>query len=314
MKIFLTKLFLFIIICIALVTGMIYVSEVLINNKKEQLFALSSDTYLVFAGNSTVECSVDDRLIEHSINIAQAGEAYLYSYAKIKALLEENAYIRYVLISYSYADLLFEKEETWLLSDYFMKEKVQNYHYLLENQERVFLFKSNPEAYLNGLIKSVVKNLETIARSFFKDGSANSIPNFGGYKRLVRDKLSLDPGFETGTDEMVKRSTIQIRYLRMISDLCRQHSVKLILFNPPKHKSYKENVNPEVMQLWLDVRQSLSTDSLLDLSGFLMPDSCFGDMSHLNYRGASVFSHHLNEMLYPYPKGNENSTGIPADQ
>lgn len=303
---------LFILICTALVIGMTYVSDILLNTQKRALLNLSPDTYLVFAGNSTVECSVDDRLIDHSINIAQAGEAYLYSYAKIKALLKENPQIRYVFISYSYADLLFEKEETWLLSDYFMVEKVQNYHYLLESRERVFLFRSNPEAFLKGLVKSVVKSLGTVARSFLTESSENSIPNFGGYKRLVRDKLSIDPGIETGTDESVQQSTIQIRYLRMISELCQQHSVKLVLFNPPKHKSYKENVNHEVMQLWLDVRDSLPSDSLLDLSGFMMPDSCFGDLSHLNYRGARVFSHQLKELLYSDPKWNENTSVIPA--
>jgi hypothetical protein len=259
---------------------------------------------MVFAGNSTVECSVDDRLINHSINIAQAGEAYLYSYAKIKALLEENPHIRYVFISYSYADLLFEKEETWVLDDYFIVEKVRNYHYLLDKQEREFLVKRNPAAYLNGVIKSVIVNLETAARSFGKEGVSNSIPGFGGYKRLDRDKLSVDSGFETGGDEKVQHSIHQVRYLRMISEICRQHSVKLVLFNPPKHASYNDNVRPEIRQLWLDVRHSLPSDSLLDLSGFLMPDSCFGDLSHLNYRGASVFSQHLNEILDPDLKEN----------
>lgn len=291
-------------ITIALITAVIYVSDMLINIRRGQLLSISPDTYLVFAGNSTVECSVDDRLIYHSINIAQAGEAYLYSYSKIKALLENNAHIRYVFISYSYADLLIEKEETWLLSDYFMVEKVQNYHYLLDKQERVFLVKSNPAAYLNGLIKSVVKSLGTVARSLGTESSANFIPNFGGYKRLERDKLSVDPGLEAGWDQSVQQSTSQIRYLRMISELCQQHSVTLILFNPPKHKSYIENVNPEIRQLWLDTRNSLPSDSLLDLSGFLMPDSCYGDLSHLNYKGARVFSHHLNEKLNPNHQEN----------
>lgn len=291
-------------ITIALITAVIYVSDMLINIRRGQLLSISPDTYLVFAGNSTVECSVDDRLIYHSINIAQAGEAYLYSYSKIKALLENNAHIRYVFISYSYADLLIEKEETWLLSDYFMVEKVQNYHYLLDKQERVFLVKSNPAAYLNGLIKSVVKSLGTVARSLGTESSASFIPNFGGYKRLERDKLSVDPGLEAGWDQSVQQSTNQIKYLRMISELCQQHSVTLILFNPPKHKSYIENVNPEIRQLWLDTRNSLPSDSLLDLSGFLMPDSCYGDLSHLNYKGATVFSHHLNEKLNPIHQEN----------
>lgn len=299
MKTFLLKFFLFIVASLSLVTGMIFISDILIKNNKERLIQVSPEISLVFAGNSTVECSVDDRLINHSINIAQAGEAYLYSYVKIKALLEENPNIRYVLISYSYADLLIEKEETWLLSDYFMAEKVKSYHYLLDRDERVFLFKSNPEAYLNGVTKSVIKSLETVAKSFATKGNGNSIPGFGGYKHLERDKLFLDPGSETGRDENIQQSSYQIRYLRMISELCKQNSVKLVLFNPPKHRSYNETLNPAARQLWLDVRNSLPSDSLLDLSGFMMPDSCFGDLSHLNYRGARVFSQHLNEILQP---------------
>ena len=291
-----------------LVIGMIYLSEILIDNNRSRLLNINPDTYLVFAGNSTVECSVDDRLIDHSINIAQAGEAYLYSYAKIKALLEENPQIRYVFISYSYADLLFEKEETWILDDYFIVEKVRNYYYLLDRQERAFLVKSNPAAFLNGVIKSVIVNLEVVAKSFGKEGAGNSIPGFGGYKRLDRDKLSADPGSETGEDEKVLQSINQVRYLRMISELCRQHSVRLVLLNPPKHKSYNENLNPEIRQLWLDVRNSLPSDSLLDLSGFLLSDSCFGDLSHLNYKGARVFSRHLNEILIS--NHGENFKGI----
>lgn len=301
MRTFLQKVFLFMVLCITLVTGMVFLFDALINNRRDQLFTLNPDICLVFAGNSTVECSVDDRLIDHSINIAQAGEAYLYSYAKIKALLEANTHIRNVFISYSYADLLFEKEETWVLGDYFMVEKVKNYHYLLDRQERAFLVESNPAAYLNGVIKSVIVNLETAARSFGTAGLVNAIPSFGGYKRLDRDKLSLDPGSETGKDEKVLQSVTQIMYLRMISELCQQYSVKLVLLNPPKHKSYIENLNPEIRQLWLDVRNSLPSDSLLDLSGFMMPDSCFGDLSHLNYKGARVFSEYLNEILFSYP-------------
>lgn len=285
---------------------MVLLSDALINNRRNQLLTLNPGIYLVFAGNSTVECSVDDRLIGHSINIAQAGEAYLYSYAKIKALLDENPQIRYVFISYSYADLLIEKEETWVLDGYFIEEKVRNYHYLLDKQEKALLVKSNPSAYLSGVLKSVIVNLETVAKSFGKDGPGNSIPGFGGYKRLIRDKLSLDPGSKTGKDEKVMQSITQVRYLRMISELCRQQSVKLVLFNPPKHKSYIEKLNPEISQVWLDVRNSLASDSLLDLSGFLLPDSCFGDLSHLNYKGARIFSHHLNDLLSSDPGGKFN--------
>jgi len=304
MKTILLKLLLFAIIIASIVTGLILSSDYLINKRKDYFLKASPDTYFVFAGNSTVECAVDDRLISHSINIAQAGEAYLYSYAKIKALLENNDNIRTVFISYSYADLLIEKEETWLLSDYFMVEKVQYYNYILGRPEKRFLAESNPDAYFRGVVKSIVKSYETVLKSFGTTGYTNSIPNYGGYKRLERDKLDVDPGIEPEEGEVVLQSLHQIRYLKMISEFCHQRSVNLVLLNPPKHKSYNENVSPGVKQLWLEVHQSLSTDSLLDLSGFQMPDSCYGDLSHVNFRGARLFSSHLNEILNSESAGN----------
>jgi len=307
MKIILLKLLLFAIIIASMVTGLILSSDYMINKRKDYFLKTRPDTFFVFAGNSTVECAVDDRLIGHSVNIAQAGEAYLYSYAKIKALLENNENIRTVFISYSYADLLIEKEETWLYSDYFMVEKVQYYNYILGRPEKCFLVKSNPDAYFRGVVKSIVKSCETVLKSFGTTGQTNSIPNYGGYKRLERDKLDIDPGNVPGEEEIVLQSVHQIRYLKIISDLCHQSSVNLVLFNPPKHKSYNENVSPGVKQLWLEVRQSLSTDSLLDLSGFQMPDSCYGDLSHVNFRGARLFSRHLNEILNPESAGKSGS-------
>jgi len=196
MKTILLKLLLFAIIVASIVAGLILSSDYVINKRKDYFLKTSPDTHFVFAGNSTVECAVDDRLISHSINIAQAGEAYLYSYAKIKALLENNENIRTVFISYSYADLLIEKEETWLLSDYFMVEKVQYYNYILERPEKCFLAESNPDTYFRGVVKSIVKSLETVMKSFGTNGYKNSIPNYGGYKRLERDKLDVDPGIE----------------------------------------------------------------------------------------------------------------------
>lgn len=308
MKTILLKLLLFALIIASTVSVLILSSDYLINKRRDSFLKISPDTYFVFAGNSTVECAVDDRLISHSINIAQAGEAYLYSYAKIKALLDNNVNIRTVFLSYSYADLLIEKEETWLLSDYFMVEKIQHYNYILEKPERYFLFESNPEAYFKGVVKSIVKSYETVLKSFGTTGFTNSIPNYGGYKRLDRDKLEVDPGIESGEGETVLQSVHQIKYLRMISELCHQRSVNLVLLNPPKHKSYNENVSPGVKQLWLEVHQSLSTDSLLDLSGFLMPDSCYGDQSHVNFRGARLFSSHMDEILNSESTGNARST------
>jgi len=250
----------------------------------------------LFAGNSSVECAVDDRLVKHSVNIAESGEAYLYSYIKIKALLEANKHLEAVFLGYSFADLLFEKEESWLFSDEYIIEKVKSYNYLLESQERKLLLANNPKAFLRGLLKSVFSNFSSALGSNAVPKSAGELVNFGGYKLLVRDKLMVDPGLASDNHPIVK-SPQQEKYLRMISDLCQQHQIRLVLFTTPKHSSYIESLDEENYSLWLDVRNSLPSDSLLDLSGFVLPDSCFGDLSHLNYRGARLFSGYLDTLL-----------------
>ena len=297
MKRFLSKLCLFGIIVLVLFTGLILSSEYLINHRKDHLLLLNKDIEYVFAGNSAVECAVNDRLVEHSINIAESGEAYLYSYAKLKAVIETNQQISTVFIGYSFADILLEKEESWVFSDEFIIEKVQYYNYLLSPQDRMLLFSKNPGAYTRGLMKSVVNNISTALRASPGPKSPGQIINFGGYKYLIRDKLKVDPGVDLYNDKPVKKSVQQEYYLSKISDLCQENPDRLILLTIPKHISYTGNLDKSNLQLWLDVRKSLPEDSLLDLSTFALPDSCFGDLSHLNYRGAEQFSLYLNELI-----------------
>ncbi len=297
MKKFLSKLSLFTIIIIVLFTGLVLSSDYLISHRKDSLLRLNEDIKYVFAGNSAVECAVNDRLVKHSVNIAESGEAYLYSYAKLKALIGANQQIKAVFLGYSFADLLFEKEESWVFSSEFIIEKVQHYNYLLDPDDRMLLFLKNPRAYTKGLIKSVVNNYSTALRASPGPKSPGQLIGFGGYKYLVRDKLKVDPGVDLYSDKPVTESVQQIYYLTKISDLCRESSVRLILLTTPKHISYTGNLDKINLKLWLDVRKSLSADSLLDLSTFALPDSCFGDMSHLNYRGAELFSRYLNELI-----------------
>jgi len=121
---------------------------------------------------------------------------------------------------------------------------------------------------------------------------------------LVRDRLEADPGEDFKNETAIEMSYQQEKYLKLISEICREYSIKLVLFNTPKHRSYYENVDEDILKIWHDTRKSLDRDSLLDLSTYVLPDSCFGDLSHLNFRGARVFSQYLNEILEPNQEKN----------
>jgi hypothetical protein len=297
MKSFLLKVIIFILITGSLTSGLIVLSDIAVKSKENQLLKINDDVNMVFTGDSYVECAVNDRLIEHTINIAQSGEAYLYSYAKVKALLEHNSQIQTVYVGFSFGDLLMEKEKSWVFGSEFVTEKIQYYNYLLHPSEKLLILKSNPIAYLSGLTKSVNNNFQSFVKSYSSEKTNRSIKNFGGYKHLVRDKLNLDPELNLYKEQPVEKSLVQEKYLQMISEVCKQHSVELVLFSTPKYKSYNANIDDNIRQIWLNVRNSLSLDSLADFSAFTLPDSCYGDLTHLNYKGAEVFSRFLNERL-----------------
>jgi len=299
MKDFLSKVAIFIILIGSITIGLILLSDFAVKKRKPELLQISNKIDIVFSGDSHVECSVNDNLIANSINIAQSGEAYLYSYAKIKSLLEYNDQISTIYIGYSYGDLLKDKETRWLFGDASVTEFIKNYNYLLEGSDRSIIFQANSKAYLRGLVKSAFRNFQTFARSFSENPDKRKIINYGGYLYLVRDKLQEDKDMvDTYRDEPLVISQIQEEYLKMLSQLCQEKSVKLVLLNTPKYRYYNLNVNREIRQNWISFRQTMPKDSLLDLSSISLPDSCYGDMTHLNYIGAELFSQYLNELLH----------------
>jgi len=297
MKPFLLKFVLFSILISTIATGLILISDFAVKQRKGHILRTGNEISIVFAGDSHVECSVNDKLIENSINIAESGEAYLYSYAKIKALLDNNKAINKIFLGFSFGDLAKEKEDSWLFGDISVIEKIKYYNYLLSYDDKSLIIKHNPVSYLKGLMKSVLNNLMTLMKSYSKGDSDKGLVNFGGYRYLVRDKLFQDIGQHSFADQPFEKSVIQEEYLFKISDLCRRRSVRLVLLNTPKYELYNKNVDQKIINHWYSVRNSLPDDSLLDLSYLSLPDSCYGDLTHLNYRGAKIFSEYLNEKL-----------------
>jgi hypothetical protein len=99
-----------------------------------------------------------------------------------------------------------------------------------------------------------------------------------------------------------EKAAIQMQYLNKISILCKEKNANLILLNTPKHIFYLQHMDKEMNEFWQNYSRNEIKDSILDYSSFELPDSCYSDLGHLNYRGARVFSEDLNR----YIKVNDN--------
>jgi hypothetical protein len=297
MRQFLIKVLFFNILLISLLVAAYGLADFILKQRKQQILKINEEITSVFAGDSHIECAVNDSLILNSINIAQSGEAYMYTYLKIKSLLEYNNHIRTIFIGYSLQDVLKSTEERWLFLDQFVVEQVSNYNYLMGKAEKTLIFKKNPKACLKGMVDSVLKSFSFFLRSYLSDDKNDKIMQFGGYECTVRNKLQDDIKINSFLGKKFETGLVQLKYLGMISELCHQKSIKLVLLNTPKNKYFKTKYDKETSHNWLAISNFFPNDSLLDYSEFTMPDSCFYDMEHLNYMGATKFSKYLDAEL-----------------
>ena len=298
MKRFLTNLLVFLVLLSFSAIILVVISDLAMQQRKEKLLRIQDNITVVLAGDSNIESSLNDSLIDNSINIAQSGECYIYSYAKIRSLLEYNRQIKTVCLGFSYRDLIKQTEELWMYEII----KISFYNYLLGFSDRALLLRNNPVAYCKGIMQSIVSNAITFRGSLSLAGANRRIVNFGGYVFLVRDKLQ--EAISRFSERPFEKGLIQEKYLKLISEECARRSVRLILLNTPKHSYYRSKLDGRFIQNWQAVRNELPNDSLLDLSDYNLPDSCFADLDHLNYRGARIFSEYINSRLNSDLKGN----------
>lgn len=297
MRYFVLRISIFAVAFILFIGSMYIISDLYLNLRKQYFLKLKSNINIVFAGDSNIECAVNDSLIPNSVNIAQGGEAYLYTYVKLKSLLKYNKQIKTVFLGFSFHTLNQSREKTWLFEEDFVLEKNKYYNYLLGNRERSLIFRTSPKIYVQGIRDYTFTNFISVAKSYY----SKNIINFGGYKFLDRNKLQENIKLNKSKPDSVfhfEEGKYQIEYLKRISDLCKENKIKLILLNAPKHITLTKSFNYNKSDYGFAVSSILENDSLLDLSSLYFPDSCYADVTHLNYKGARIFSELLSEKIY----------------
>jgi hypothetical protein len=254
-------------------------------------FRLPEGKHILVLGDSHTEHTVDDRIFSRAENISQGADAYLYSYCKLKKFLKENGQVDTVLLSFWGRSVLADLNE-WLFSESVMIEKAPLYIPFMEKED-IAVFNGERASFINVALHPVYKFLFNMLRG--KPLSYKSLA-LGGYEELHRDKLQedierRDKNKDTGLDTD-SISVYQKAYLLKIAELCKSKDVELILMNVPTYKPEKYGDN----EFANDFHGAYMSDvKYMDYSAFPLPDSCYGDIGHLNYRGARIFSQYLQE-------------------
>lgn len=91
---------------------------------------------------------------------------------------------------------------------------------------------------------------------------------------------------------------LQLEYLHKIVELCEQQHIKLYFINTP---IYQIDKYWDTEDFYKKIKTMFGNVEFLDYGRLQFPDSCYGDIDHLNYKGAKQFSLYLEKNFRSNP-------------
>jgi hypothetical protein len=290
MKQFLKLSISFLIVLFTLIFALVESSEFIVN--KNSVFKLNTDTRYLVLGHSHPECAFNDSLIDNFKNLSQSGESYYYTYFKTKKIIQQNPSIETVFIEFT-NNQINESMNDWIWKEKSMSYRYPKYSPFMNLSDKGILAKNNLSGYFNSTSLSFKYNFGRIRNRNFDYSKS-----VGGYLSLKRDKtdyLVNNMKKNNPKSEKLGISEYNIKYLTKIIDLCEEHGKKVILIRSPQHSIYSGYSNERLYQ---KVRNNhFSSIEYLDFSKFPLSNSEFGDLEHLNHKGAKVFSIWFAQLL-----------------
>ena len=249
-------------------------------------FEVPGTKTILVVGDSKLETAVNDEILAEAYNFSQSGTAYYYSFLKVRKMLQDNPQIHTLVVGYSYGDLAQEKDE-WFQGEKYIKGKVRDHLFLMDYQDFFAIFQANPLDVLVSLfpIRAAVPL------------SNPDLGRWGGYIYLERDKLeeAKQRIAESPDDGILTYSRYQEEYLLKVYETAMDYDLRFILLTPPIHPLLEENQTKYKVHYSSFVEENMPNAILINHSSYPIPDFGFGDLAHLNYRGASLYSSYLSQ-------------------
>jgi hypothetical protein len=122
--------------------------------------------------------------------------------------------------------------------------------------------------------------------------------NWGGYLFLVRDeipKINKEQNRALLTPINSKSiSKINYKYLKKCLDFCTHKNKTIILLSSPLHQLCPRDSGIDLTTL---VKNDFGKIPFWDYSNYPLENDEFGDLSHLNHKGAMKFSSLINQVI-----------------
>lgn len=282
MKLFIKKLILH--AFIPLVVLLAFVS--LYTYQTRMAFRLPSHVDTVILGDSRTQNGVDDSIFENFVNFSSAAECYLYTFNKLRYILEHNGNVRTVVLSFAQHNLSTEVEESWLTEASNKYSHFGSIFPLFSGEELFRYFASDSLSIGVNMLESVMyHSLYSVERQLM----VGKLPFTGGF--TANNKLYKPSATTKMREEIILHRPFaqsQVRYLEKIQTLCREKQIKLFMLNTPVMSSLHGK----------DIEVLVAAENThLDWSRLELPTAMFADEHHLNPSGARFLTEKLAETI-----------------
>jgi hypothetical protein len=247
---------------------------------------LKDNTKSLIMGDSHTMWAISDADIDGLQNISWNAESYIFTYAKLRYILNKEHKITEIFLGFSYHNL------SGFYDPYIYGEKME---YILYRYIGVLNFKEFIEISANSLFRFMLSPRTLYGVSKFILTNDCVLFGTGAYKpmketfNLVQMEKRIQEQYYNKT-EVIGISEINIRYLHKIVDLCKEKNIKLTMLQTPMHKSYIKEV-PKIYIQYFDYFIQSNNLDLFDFQNLELPDSCFlPDADHVNYYGLKLTS------------------------
>jgi len=253
-------------------------------------FKIPEEKDIIILGDSHTQCSINDNIFSRSINISDSSESYLYSFCKLRKILSSNLHIKKVILSFHGGSIV-RSRDNWIFGEGYIKSKIPRYIYLFNKEEYLFMMKKR--AFYSAVLKFPIYSKNIVYKFLTKRSLIFTDLQIGGYLWLDRDKLDEDIKLSKNIEtDKYEYSKYELNNLFKIVELCIQHNVELILLNSPTY-GYETYGRKTFLANYY--KQYFPTIKYLDFSDFTLPLYGYGDIGHLNYKGAEIFSRYLEK-------------------
>ena len=294
MKKFLKNILMMMLSMIAVITVLQLYTESKVQS--EYYISIDGNVNKLFLGHSHSECAFNDSIIPNSVNFSNSGDAYMYSYYKLKLILERKNNIDTVFIQFSNNQIESFMTE-WTFGNLYMDSKFPNFRSLMNGNTKGTVFLQNPFSYIQSIPVNFKKNSNHILK-----GNYDITERFGAFKGLEFSKTDSilkawnvqvpEEESELWTNDI---SEINLLFLDNIISICKLYHKTVILVRTPFHK---EHLGFQIEEKFQKIRNTrYKNEVFFDFSKFKMENKEFGDLDHLNALGAKRFSKHFVNYL-----------------